>query len=221
MAQTKYNSQSLIPIYQIKKGVIILKDGSLRSIVEVAGVNIDLKSPEEQNILFNSWRAILNTLEFSLQVVILSYRLNINPYLTFLKNQIDRESNELLKIQGEDYYNFLTSLVTQNSIMKKRFFLAVPFTPLTFTPTKAAGQLSASFKNMFNFSREAFSQVSPISDQEFERAYQQLIIRQTNLAGNLNKMGLSCRVLDTKEIIELLYNLYNPELLENEALVFE
>ncbi len=221
MAQTKYNSQSLIPIYQIKKGVIILKDGSLRSIGEVAGVNIDLKSPEEQNILFNSWRAILNTLEFSLQVVILSYRLNINPYLTFLKNQIDRESNELLKIQGEDYYNFLTSLVTQNSIMKKRFFLAVPFTPLTFTPTKAAGQLSASFKNMFNFSREAFSQVSPISDQEFERAYQQLIIRQTNLAGNLNKMGLSCRVLDTKEIIELLYNLYNPELLENEALVFE
>lgn len=221
MAQTKYNSQSLIPIYQIKKGVIILKDGSLRSIVEVAGVNIDLKSPEEQNILFNSWRAILNTLEFSLQVVILSYRLNINPYLTFLKNQIDRESNELLKIQGEDYYNFLTSLVAQNSIMKKRFFLAVPFTPLTFTPTKAAGQLSASFKNMFNFSREAFSQVSPISDQEFERAYQQLIIRQTNLAGNLNKMGLSCRVLDTKEIIELLYNLYNPELLENEALVFE
>ena len=221
MAQTKYNSQSLIPIYQIKKGVIILKDGSLRSIVEVAGVNIDLKSPEEQNILFNSWRAILNTLEFSLQVVILSYRLNINPYLTFLKNQIDRESNELLKIQGEDYYNFLTSLVTQNSIMKKRFFLAVPFTPHTFTPTKAAGQLSASFKNMFNFSREAFSQVSPISDQEFERAYQQLIIRQTNLAGNLNKMGLSCRVLDTKEIIELLYNLYNPELLENEALVFE
>ncbi|MDD3434637.1 MAG: hypothetical protein PHD96_01795 [Candidatus Pacebacteria bacterium] len=221
MAQTKYNSQSLIPIYQIKKGVIILKDGSLRSIVEVAGVNIDLKSPEEQNILFNSWRAILNTLEFSLQVVILSYRLNINPYLTFLKNQIDRESIELLKIQGEDYYNFLTSLVTQNSIMKKRFFLAVPFTPLTFTPTKAAGQLSASFKNMFNFSREAFSQVSPISDQEFERAYQQLIIRQTNLAGNLNKMGLSCRVLDTKEIIELLYNLYNPELLENEALVFE
>ena len=221
MAQTKYNSQSLIPIYQIKKGVIILKDGSLRSIFEVAGVNIDLKSPEEQNILFNSWRAILNTLEFSLQVVILSYRLNINPYLTFLKNQIERESNELLKIQGEDYYNFLTSLVTQNSIMKKRFFLAVPFTPLTFTPTKAAGQLSASFKNMFNFSREAFAQVSPISDQEFERAYQQLIIRQTNLAGNLNKMGLSCRVLDTKEIIELLYNLYNPELLENEALVFE
>ena len=106
------SSQSLISLSQIKKGMIILKNGALRSVLEVSGINLDLKSEDEQNAILTSWRNLLNNLEFSLEIVIHSRRLNINPYLNFLEERISQEQTELLKLQGEDYYSFIKGLVT-------------------------------------------------------------------------------------------------------------
>jgi len=126
MPKETSSSQSLISLQQIKKGVIILKNGSLRSVLEVSGINFDLKSEEEQSSVLMSWRNLINNLDFPLQVVTHSRRVNIETYLNFLQEKIDRETNNLLKIQGEDYYTFIKGLVTGNNIMKKKFYVIVP-----------------------------------------------------------------------------------------------
>jgi len=212
------SSQSLISLSQIKKGMIILKNGALRSVLEVSGINLDLKSEDEQNAILTSWRNLLNNLEFSLEIVIHSRRLNINPYLNFLEERISQEQTELLKLQGEDYYSFIKGLVTENNIMRKKFYLVVPYDPVIIRPKTALSQIAGSFKSMLNLSRGSFNVLNPLSNEEFNQYYQQLMIRRDNVITNLYRLGLSTRPLETKELIEIFFNLYNPETFEKESL---
>jgi len=213
-----FSSQSLISLSQIKKGVIILKNGALRSVLEVSGINLDLKSEDEQNTILTSWRNLLNNLEFSLEIVIHSRRLNIDPYLNFLQERISQEQTELLKIQGEDYYSFIKGLVTENNIMRKKFYLVVPYDPVMIRPKTALSQMAGSFKSMLNLGRESFNVLNPLSNEEFNQYHQQLMIRRDNIITNLYRIGLSARPLETKELIEIFFNLYNPETFEKESL---
>jgi len=212
------SSQSLISLSQIKKGMIILKNGALRSVLEVSGINLDLKSEDEQNAILTSWRNLLNNLEFSLEIVIHSRRLNINPYLNFLEERISQEQTELLKLQGEDYYSFIKGLVTENNIMRKKFYLVVPYDPVIIRPKTALSQIAGSFKSMLNLSRGSFNVLNPLSNEEFNQYCQQLMIRRDNIIANLYHLGLSARPLETKELIEMFFNLYNPETFEKESL---
>jgi len=213
-----FSSQSLISLSQIKKGILILKNGSLRSVLEVSGINLDLKSEDEQNTILNNWRNLLNNLDFSLEIIIHSRRLNINPYLNFLQEKISQEQLELLKIQGEDYYSFVTGLVTENNIMRKKFYLVIPYDPVIIKPKNALSQMGDSFKSLLNLGRESFNVMNSLTEEEFNQYYQQLMIRRDNVVTNLYRLGLTSRPLETKELIELFFNLYNPETFERESL---
>ena len=208
------SSQSLISLNQIKKGIIILKNGALRSVLEVSGINLDLKSEEEQNSILTSWRNLLNNLDFSLEIIIHSRRLNIGPYLNFLQERVSQEQSDLLKMQGEDYYNFIQGLVSQNNIMRKKFYIIVPYDPVILKPNT----ILDSFKNMLNIGRGSFSSAAALTNEQFNQYYQQLIIRRDNVIANLYRIGLMTKPLETKELIELFFNLYNPETFEKETL---
>lgn len=213
-----FSSQSLISVSQIKRGVIILKNGALRSVLEVSGINLDLKSEEEQNSVLTAWRNLLNNLEFSLEVVVHSRRLNIDPYLEFLKDKVAKEQTELLKLQGEDYRSFIQGIVAENNIMKKNFYLVIPYDPAIIKTKTTLRQIAGSFKSMLNLGRESFNAFASLSNEEFNQYYQQLMIRQSNVISNLYRMGLLARPLETKELIEILFNLYNPRSFEKESL---
>ena len=218
MPKETFSSQSLISLQQIRKGVIILKNGSLRSVLEVSGINFDLKSEEEQSSVLMSWRNLINNLDFPLQVVAHSRRVNIESYLNFLQERISQETNNLLKLQGEDYYTFIKGLVTGNNIMKKKFYVIVPYDPIMFRPRTALNQILEAYKTLLNLRHQAFSAIIPLSDENFNQHYQQLIIRQNNIITNLTRMGLQSRPLTTKELIELFFNSYNPEAFERESI---
>ena len=218
MPKETFSSQSLISLQQIRKGVIILKNGSLRSVLEVSGINFDLKSEEEQSSVLVSWRNLINNLDFPLQVVAHSRRVNIETYLNFLQERIGKETNNLLKLQGEDYYTFIKGLVTGNNIMKKKFYVIVPYDPIMIKPKTALSQISEAYKTLLNLKHQAFSVTIPLSDENFNQHYQQLIIRQNNIITNLTRMGLRSRPLTTKELIELFFNSYNPEAFERESI---
>ena len=208
------SSQSLISLNQIKKGIIILKNGVLRSVLEVSGINLDLKSEDEQNSILTSWRNLLNNLDFSLEIIIHSRRLNIGPYLNFLKERVSQEQSDLLKIQGEDYYNFIQGLVSQNNIMRKKFYIIVPYDPVILKPNT----ILDSFKNMLSIGRGSFGSAAVLTNEQFNQYYQQLMIRRDNVIANLYRIGLMTKPLETKELIELFFNLYNPETFEKETL---
>ena len=208
------SSQSLISLNQIKKGIIILKNGVLRSVLEVSGINLDLKSEDEQNSILTSWRNLLNNLDFSLEIIIHSRRLNIGPYLNFLQERVSQEQSDLLKIQGEDYYNFIQGLVSQNNIMRKKFYIIVPYDPVILKPNT----ILDSFKNMLSIGRGSFGSAAVLTNEQFNQYYQQLMIRRDNVIANLYRIGLMARPLETKELIEIFFNLYNPETFEKETL---
>jgi type IV secretory pathway VirB4 component len=218
MPKETSSSQSLISLQQIKKGVVILKSGSLRSVLEVSGINFDLKSEEEQSSVLMSWRNLINNLDFPLQVVAHSRRVNIESYLNFLQERISQETNNLLKLQGEDYHTFIKGLVTGNNIMKKKFYVIVPYDPIVLKTKTILSQIAEAYKTLLNLRHQAFSAIIPLSDESFNQHYQQLIIRQNNIITNLTRMGLQAKPLTTKELIELFFNSYNPEAFERESI---
>ena len=121
------STQQLIKVKELRDGVVILENGSLRKIMMVSGINFDLKSEEEQNIILYSFQDLLNTLDFSIQVLIHSRKGNIEPYLQRLRERKKLEENELLKVQIDEYAEFIKSFVADNAIMIKTFFIVVPY----------------------------------------------------------------------------------------------
>ncbi|MEK9194551.1 MAG: hypothetical protein AAB884_01945, partial [Patescibacteria group bacterium] len=135
------STQQFVQIKKIERGVVYLKNGSLRRVLIVGGVNFDLKSENEQTLILNSFQNFLNTLDFSVQFFIHSRKVNVSAYLAKIAARKKDEENELLKIQIEEYVNFIKSFVEENAIISKTFFVVVPYEPVAIA-AKASGILS-------------------------------------------------------------------------------
>src|SRR3989344_3093593 len=131
------NTQDLVAIKEIKESTLVLKDGGLRQIIMVGGVNFALKSEMEQNILTQGYQNFLNSVSFPLQVVIHSRKVNIEKYLDELLVYQTAETSPLLKNQAEEYREFIRSFVQKNAIMEKSFFVTVPFAPIARPTVKS------------------------------------------------------------------------------------
>jgi len=210
-------TQQLVEVEGILNGVIVLKNGSLRKIIMVSGVNFDLKSEEEQGLITYAYQSFLNAMDFSVQFFIHSRKLNIEDYLAKLTEREKKEPNELLKSQIEEYRNFINTFVSQNAIMNKSFFVVVPYDPIV-VPSSAAGLAD---KVLGIFKKKAVT-AGPQSDVEKEERIRQGLAqmeqRVSQVTSGLSAIGLQSVALDSEEIIELFYNLYNPEEIEKNRL---
>jgi len=175
----------------------------------VSSLNFALKSEDEQNAIVSAYMSFLNTLEFPLQIVIQSRKLNIDKYLADLKKIHEKQANELLKMQTGDYINFISELVELGEIMTKRFFVAVPYNPA-----------SDKRKGFWTRLKEIFSSASIITlgHERFIKRKKELMKRAEHILSSLNSIGLSAVILDTQSVIELLYNTYNPDESEKEKM---
>ena len=205
--EVQKSTQAYLEIAEIKDSIVVMKDGSLRLIMLCSAVNFDLKTDEEQDILIGQYQNFLNSLEFPIQIVVQSRRMDLGPYLAKLKERLNQEENELLKAQMADYIDFLKELITQANIMDKKFYVVVPyFPPLIKTP--------ASWE-------EVISGRPPktLTASEFDTFKRELIQKANIIASGLGSLGLRCIQLNTQELIELFYNIYNPELAAAEKLL--
>ncbi len=200
------NTKQFVDIHDIKESVVILKNASLRMIVEVNSVNFDLKSTDEQTAIIRGFQNFINALDFPLQIVIQSRRLDIKGYLTTTENIVNQIDNELLRIQGVEYLRFIKSLTELANIMSKKFYLVVPFY-LTETVDTSKG-LGERFKDTFGSSGE---KLKSINDQDFPVYQAQIKQRSELLAAGLQEMGLTSRTLEKEELIKMFYALSNPE----------
>ncbi|MEK7192014.1 MAG: hypothetical protein AAB646_00670, partial [Patescibacteria group bacterium] len=207
-------TQKFVDIEEIRDNTIILKNGAMRQVLMVSGLNFELKSEEEQGLITFAYQSFLNSLNFSVQIFIHSRRLNIEDYLKRLESLREQEANELLKNQIAGYRDFVQSFVSQNPIMEKTFFAIVPFDPIQI-PAGGAGLLG---KVLGIFRKE--KAVGPSEEKEvaFQRHLQQLSQRTDQVTSGLNAIGLRAIALENEEIIELFYNLYNPEAIEKKTL---
>ncbi len=204
------STQSFLDIASIHDDVVVMKDGTLRSVLLVSSINFSLKSEDEQNALISAYASFLNSLDFPIQIVIQSRPLNIDNYLLRLEQTEKDQKNELLKMQITDYRNFVREMVDLGQIMSKRFFVTVPYNPL-----------SNKRKSFFSRLQEIIVPALSVRLQreKFLQRKKDLMMRVDNVMGQLQSMGLNAVMLDTQSLIELYYNSYNPDIADTEKLV--
>ncbi len=203
-------SQQFVEIEEIKEDTVVLKSGGFRKVLLVSGINTELKSEDEQNAVYFLFQNFLNSLDFSIQIAVHSRKLNILEYLGYLKEQQENETNELLKNGIEEYIEFIKSFVQENDIMTKNFFVVVPFEPLVIPGSKKVKSLLP-----FGFGKsESEDEGGAAEEDDFTQGLHQLNQRVDHIISGLHNIGLRAVVLNSEELTELFYNLYNPETVE-------
>lgn len=210
VAKTNPNStQNVLQIAEIRDGIVIMNDGSFRSVVMAKSINFDLMSPQEQEAVEYSYQGFLNSLYFPVQIFIRSQRVDLQPYIEKLDKIRSEHDNMLLAYLMEDYINYIGQLSQHTNIMDKKFYLVVPY----FPQTDVQKALSQS-KNFFTGLGQMFSskeQHVVINEADLETAKTELRNRVQSLLSGLMQCGIQALPLDTQELIELYYDTYNPD----------
>ncbi len=192
------STQSFLDIAEIKQGTVILKDGSLRAVMVVSAINFSLKSQEEQNALISSYQSFLNSLEFPIQILMQSRKLEVNDYLEKMRGIMTQQRNELLRMQTQEYIEYIAKLIEFASIMNKTFYVIVPYSG--DAASGAGGKLGSLLNPTGSIQ---------LKSSDFEKRREDLYQRVDQVVGELSSMGLRTLILNTEELVELLYNSYN------------
>jgi hypothetical protein len=187
----KSSTQEFVEIDSIKDDLVMLKYNSCCIVIQSGTTNFGLLSQEEQNSMIYGYASLLNSLSFPIEILILSKRMDISSYLDYLDAKAKQQTDETIKTQLEHYTEFIKTIVKKNTILEKKFYFVIPFSPLELGVTGTAGK--------------------SLNKQYVEtRAKTTLYPKKDHLLRLLSKTGLGGRALYEQELIELFYNLYNP-----------
>lgn len=207
---TKSTQGSLL-INEVKDGVVVMRDGSLRAVILTSAINFDLMSGQEQNAVEYAYQGFLNSLHFPVQIIIKSQKIDLEGYIEKLTKLRADQDNQLLAALMDDYIANIKALVEEVNIMDKQFFIVVPFFPqVSPTKTNVVSGIMNSFKA---------TPVVTVSAAEFEAAKNELAQRVQMISAGLAQMGLRAIPLNTQELIDLYYASYNPDVALNQKLI--
>lgn len=195
------STQKYVDVEEVRDGVVVMKNGSLRAVLLVSSVNFDLKATEEQDSIISQYQNFLNSLDFPIQILVSSRKLNIKPYLNYLKKKENELSNELLILQLAEYQNFIQNLAEVSNIMSKFFYVVVPFYPVETKSDNFLDKIFGATNSKMSLARRR---------ELFDTYKNQLGQRLDHISAGLSGTGVNVAALNTEEIIELLYNSYNP-----------
>lgn len=199
-------TQEFVPIKEVRDGIIVLKDGSLRALLMASSINLALKSQEEQTAIIAQFQNFLNSLEFTVQFFVESRQLDIRPYIGLLEDRYAAELDDLMKIQIREYIAFIKDFTERANIMTKNFFIVVPYDPALIA--RAGGNPLGTL--LPNQKGESMS----LTNEQFEQYRTQLEQRMSVVEQGLVRTGVRVVKLGTEEVIELFYKLFNPGELE-------
>lgn len=194
-------TQEFVPIKEIRQGVIILKDDSLRAVIMASSLNFALKSQDEQQSILMQFQNFLNSLDFSVQIFIQSRKLDIRPYIALLENRLKEQVSDLMKIQTREYISFIKNFTENSNIMTKSFFIVVPYSPAIIN-SSGVGDMLGKKKTQTESAEKKLA--------EFEEHRSQLEQRVGVVTQGLVRCGIRTVELGTEEIVELFYKIFNP-----------
>ncbi len=201
MAEINKATQSIIPIKEVRNGILVLKDGSMRALLMTSSVNFALKSADEQDSIIYQFQQFLNSLNFSVQIFVQSRRLDIRPYIATLESREKEQINDLMRIQVKEYIEFIKAFTERTNIMTKTFYIVVPYTPPVLN--LGAGKGTGFFKK-----KDAKPQ--PGAKEDFEEYATQIEQRVAVVQQGITRAGVRAVQLGTEEAIEVFYRLFNP-----------
>lgn len=190
-------TQEFVPIEDVRDGIVILKNGGMRAVLMASSINFSLKSDDERQAILLQFQDFLNSLDFSVQIVIQSRRLDIRPYVALLEERHKVQTNDLMKLQIEQYIGFVKGFTEMTNIMTKNFFVVVPYDPAVI---KSGGKL---------FSLGGTKKKEE-KEEDFEEKKNQLEQRLSVVEQGLVRCGVRVAKLGTDEVVELFYKVFNP-----------
>ncbi len=207
MAINARPTQDFVPVDEVRDGIIVMKDGSLCSVVLVSSINLSLKSLDEQQATLMQFQNFLNSLDFSVQICVQSRRYDVRPYILQLEDRMKSQQEPLLRVQTREYIDFIRTFNEQVNIMRKSFYVIVPYTPAVLDQKGGIAGFIPSFgKKTAN---------EPLKNFEEQRS--QLEQRLGVIEQGLSRLGVRSVQLGTQEIIELFYRTFNPGETTSEA----
>lgn len=203
------STQNALHIAEIRDGIVIMNDGSFRSVIMAKSINFDLMSPQEREAVESSYQRFLNSLFFPIQISMRSERVDMRPYMEKLDKIRSEQDNMLLALLMEDYIGFIGQMVSQTNIMDKKTYVVIPYFPVADVQ-KALTQSKNFFSGLVGLFNNKEQHVV-INEKELEDAKTELRNRVQSVLEGLLQCGIQAIPLSTQELIELYYNSYNPE----------
>jgi len=207
MAVTSNATQEFVPLKEVRDGIVLLKDGGMRAILLCSSLNFSLKSSDERNAILMQFQDFLNSLDFSIEIVIQSRKLDIRPYIALLEEREKAQTNSLMKIQVREYIGFIKNFAENTNIMTKHFFIVVPYSPAIINTSESGGIIS-------RLGLGTKKEKTSAADASFEENRSQLEERLLVVEQGLIRAGIRVAQLGTEEVIELFYKAFNPGELE-------
>lgn len=208
------NVQAFLEMAEIRDNVLIMKDGSLRCVLMVSSINFDLKSSGEQESIIAGYQNFLNSLNFPIQILMRSKRLELGTYLNRLSSIEKNEKSPFILNQLKEYSNFVKSLLEVSEIMDKKFYIVVPFYPNILSGEFKKTSMIEKIKNAMNPTYKIEKK-----EEEFRLHHTQIIDRVSMVLNELGNLGLNGALLTTRDLIELYYEIYNSDTAQREKLI--
>lgn len=205
------STQNTLQIAEIRDGIVIMNDGSFRSVLMMKSVNFDLMNPQEQEAVEYSYQGFLNSLYFPIQILVRSQKVDLRPYLEKLDKIRSEHDNMLLSLLMEDYIEFMSNLSMQTNIMDKQFYVVIPFIPAGLEAQKAVEASKNFMNNLVTSFKPSEEKHVTINEADLEAAKTELRNRVQAVLAGLMQTGVQGLPLDTQELIELYYDAYNPD----------
>lgn len=213
-AITQNTTQNSLLISEIRDNMVIMGDGSFRAVVASKSINFDLMSSREREGVEFSYQNFLNALYFPIQIFIRSQRVDIGPYIDRLSNIRRSQDNMLLNVLMDDYINFIDILSQEANIMDKSFFIVVPYYP-TGDLNNVKAQTKGFFGKLMSKPQTTATKIDKVA---YEKAKDEIKNRIDSVTSGLFQIGVKSVQLNTKELGELYYNVYNPDTAVREPL---
>lgn len=193
-------TQSFVSVDKIKDGCVLTKEGTLVKVILTNSLNLSLKSEDEQSAILFQFQNLLNTLDFPVQINVQSRRMDIRPYLKILEDRKNQVTENLLQIQIHEYIDFIRKFAETTNIMTKHFMIIIPYT----IPVIGGG--ASAYNSIFGG-----GQTRSTNDKiNFETYKTQLEERVSVVMQGLSRFGVKSTALNTEELLELYYKMYNP-----------
>lgn len=206
------STQNTLQIAEVRDGIVIMNDGTFRAVVMCKAINFDLMSPQEREAIEFAYQGFLNSLNFPIQIFMRSEKVDLKPYLKKLAQIRAEQDNMLLGLLMEDYITFLDAIAQQTNIMDKQFYLIISYPDPNQDVRSTIKQSTGFFRGMADLvgSKDKTPRVV-IDEKVLEEAKTQLRNRVQAVIEGLQQCSVQSIPLDTQELIELYYNVYNPD----------
>lgn len=201
----KFSTLAFVEVAEIRDGVLVLREGQMRAVLAVSSANFALKSNQEQESIIGNFQGVLNSIDFPMQILVQSRKLDLNPYIENLKALEDKQANDLLRAKMQEYAEYIRQMSSEVNIMDKNFFIIVGFEPVTLKQG-----IFGRFLRALNPSK-----VIKQKQEDFIKNRKMLMTRVDQISPRMSALDLKIEMLRTEQLITLMYNSYNPDTIES------